>query len=212
MENDLFNSQQIESITFDDIFFDEIGGNTANNVFKANHYAHRKVQIVKAFGVFLKDDMITLKGCISFGKPANNSLCIGVCGKESSNRVYELNRLWLDDSLPKNCESKLIGYALRMLKKEFKKWIIVSYADTAMNHTGAIYRATNFIYTGLSDERKCGDYASIDGKHNRHLVKSDLPNRPRSRKHRYVYFLDKKDEKNLRYKRENFVKSTLDNG
>jgi len=209
--DDLFKTKKPLVISFDDIFFDEIGGNTANNIFKKNHYAHRKVQIIKAFGIFLKDDMITLMGCISFGKPASPSLCVGVCGKDKSSQVYELNRLRLDDSLPRNCESKFIAYALKCLKREFKNWIVVSYADTAHGHSGMIYRASNFIYTGLSDERKCGDYCVEGGGHSRHSVKTDKPNVARSRKHRYVYFLDKKDEKSLIYPRVDFTKQTACN-
>ena len=53
------------------------------------HYAQRKPSISYLFGLY--NDSV-LVGVCSFGKPASNSLCVGVCGKEHSSRVYELNR------------------------------------------------------------------------------------------------------------------------
>ena len=43
------------------------------------------------------------------------NVCLGVCGKSNSERVYELNRLWMSDKCPKNSESRFIGWALRQL-------------------------------------------------------------------------------------------------
>ena len=67
--------------------------------------------------------------------------------------------------------------------------ILISYADTKMNHTGYIYQATNWIYTGKTKERT--DIGFEDGKHSRHYNKGiDYTNRKfRSSKHRYIYFI-----------------------
>ena len=112
------------------------------------HYAQRKPSISFSFGLFIDDN---LEGILTIGKPASNSLCEGVCGANYKDRVYELNRLVVNDGLPKNSLSMFVGTVLRMLKNE--DIIIVSYADEAMNHNGYIYQATNFIYTGKTKER-----------------------------------------------------------
>ena len=204
IEQDLFQSQDGGLIPTSPLqlhFRMITRSDSANKIFIKNHYAHRAVPISFAFGAYKKNQMQTLVGAMSFGKPASPSLCVGACGKENAHRIYELNRLWMSDECPKNSESRFIGWALRILKKIRPDWILVSYADTEQNHSGAIYRATNWIYTGLSDARKCGDYATEGGKHSRHSIKGDLPNVPRSRKHRYFYFFNKEDEKLLKYKK-----------
>lgn len=194
-----------------DLFFRQIiRTDSANRVFVEKHYAHRAVPISVAYGEYKLNSVRTLVGAISFGKPASPSLCVGVCGKENSHRIYELNRLWMSEECPKNSESRFIGWALRVLKKQHPDWILVSYADTGQNHTGAIYRATGWIYTGLSDARECGDYATDGGKHSRHSTRSDKPNVPRTRKHRYVYFLNKTDVSLLKYATVKFNGGTND--
>ena len=62
------------------------------------HYAKRIPSISYAFGLF-KDELV---GILTIGKPASNPLCVGVCGKENSKYVYELNRLCVNDGLEKN--------------------------------------------------------------------------------------------------------------
>lgn len=173
----------------------------ANRLFVENHYAHRAVPISECYGIFIeKDNGIATEcvGAISFGKPASPSLCTGICGKEYSHNVFELNRLWVSDRCPKFTESKFIGWALRMLKIKHPDWIIVSYADSAQNHSGTIYRATNFIYTGKTKPHIEWDNGT--GKHSRHIkCDSSLPSKQRSIKWRYVYFLNPKFKQYLKY-------------
>ena len=129
-------------------------------------------------------------------------LCKGVCGEKYYKSVYELNRLCRIDSFDLPL-SMFVSKCLRMLKKE--NWIIVSYADTAMHHSGYIYQACNFLYTGKSKART--DKYTENGKHARHYDndKQGEYRVVRSAKHRYIYFctadksLKKEWEENLRY-------------
>jgi len=183
------------------LLFRQITSHTSNLVAVESHYAHRAVSVSWAFGAYLNNILL---GIVSFGKPASQNVCSGVCGKENSDRVYELNRLWMSDKCPKNSESRFIGWALRQLKKITPALILVSYADTEQGHIGSVYKATNWIYTGLSDKRSCGDI-SIFGLHSRHAKKLEGAIRiERSRKHRYIYFCDKDDKKLLRWKIEQY--------
>jgi len=161
------------------------------------HYAKRVPSISYSFGLFNNDILI---GILTIGKPASNQLCFGVCGKKYSKYVYELNRLCVNDDLEKNVLSFFVSKSLKLIKENL---IIVSYADKKMNHSGYIYQATNFIYTGATKERT--DIGLEDNKHSRHYDKNiDYSIRKfRSSKHRYIYFLGKMKKEfinNLNYK------------
>lgn len=170
------------------------------------HYAKRIPSISYAFGLFTKDSVLC--GVCTFGKPASPNICIGICGETESAYVYELNRLCVNDGLPKNVLSYFVSKCLNALPP----LIVVSYADTKMNHSGYIYQATNWIYTGATKERT--DIGVCSDKHSRHYDKGIdySSNRVhRSSKHRYVYFTGTKRHKKkwlslLNYKTEDYPK------
>ena len=147
------------------------------------HYSGRVPTISRAFGWYVNGQ---LKAVCTFGKPASNSLCESICGKEYADNVYELNRLCREDDF-KEPLSAFVSACLRRLR--INRWIIVSFSDTAMNHHGYIYQACNFIYTGETKERR--DVFVGEGKHARHYTKKDMDSglmTIRSAKHRYIYF------------------------
>lgn len=144
------------------------------------HYAGRKPQITKAFGWYEGE---TLVAVCTFGKPATPRLCEGICGKEFSQNVYELNRLVRIEEFDGQL-SQFVAGCLRDLRKE--NWIIVSYADSGMSHHGYIYQACNFLYTGCTKQRT-DKY--VAGKHARHAIDDpDGIRQIRTAKYRYVYF------------------------
>jgi len=154
------------------------------------HYAKRLPSISWAFGFFADG---VLEGIITFGKPASPSLCKGVLGVEYESVVYELNRLVINEGLPENTLSYFVSRALKLLPKPL---CIVSYADTAQNHHGYIYQATNWIYTGATKERT--DIGLADNSHSRHYDKNidyKANRKLRSSKHRYIYFVGNKRQK-----------------
>ena len=181
---------------------------------KRLHYAKRIPSISYSFGLYLHKELI---GVITYGSPPSSSLCIGICGEQFKDKVIELNRLCLIDN-DKNNASYLVGNSLKLLPKP---QIVVSYADTSMNHTGYIYQATNFIYTGLSDKRTewriknsnmhsktiCEKYTLQERMNDKD--KFEVVDRPR--KHRYIYFTGNKRDnkkwlKELQYKKEKYPK------
>lgn len=168
------------------------------------HYAHRMPSISWAFGLYENDELI---GVCTYGKPASSNLQKGVCGDYYAPYVQELNRLVLKYNRP-NEASYFVSKALKLLPKPM---IVISYADTAQNHQGVIYQATNFIYTGLSAKRTDWKVKGMEHKHgftiadefrgvqNRSRAMKDKYGddfylQERSRKHRYVYFLGSKVE------------------
>lgn len=149
------------------------------------HYAKRMPPVSHAFGLINSGELV---GIITYGIPANQHLCNGVCGEEKKNLVLELNRLCLLYNR-KNEASMLVGRSLQMLPRPR---IIVSYADTARGHTGFVYQACNFIFTGTTKERT--DPEALDGRHTRHHDGDITKRQKRSAKHRYVYFVGSKNE------------------
>jgi hypothetical protein len=175
--------------------------------FLNKHYAKRIPSISYAFGFYIDN---VLEGVCTFGKPASNPLCIGVCGEHNSAYVYELNRLITNDDLPKNSLSFFVSKCLKMLPP----LIIVSYADKGQNHNGYIYQATNFIYTGLSSKSRDKKIVGSD-KHPRHNniyeKQGEWEYVERTRKHRYIYFTGSKKQnkkwlKELNYKIHKYPK------
>lgn len=152
------------------------------------HYSGRKPVVSKAFGLI--DDGV-LQAVITYGKPASPSVCVGICGKEYSGNVYELNRMCRSEEYRKPL-SHFVSTTLHMLKP--LDWIVVSYSDTAMNHHGYVYQACNFLYTGTSAPH-ADKYVPEGSGHNRHAesfdVRKDEFSVERSIKHRYVYFCTK---------------------
>ena len=151
-----------------------------------------------AFGVFLGDRLL---GAMTFGAGPQNahSLVQGAC----PDHCLAFTRLWLSDELPTNSESKVIGIAIRAIKRNTSVKFLVAYSDPAQGHLGTIYQATNWLYTGLSDAMALVDIGE-GPKHSRtlgfkygthscsyfaaHGVDAKIV--PQMPKHRYMYFLD----------------------
>ena len=169
-----------------------IPNRSAMRIVVERHYLHRKAPCSNAWG--LVDRAGEIQGVVCYGTPSSASLRSGIAGPEHAGNVLELTRLWVDDEVPRNGESYLIGNTLRLNPKE----IIVSYAEISAGHYGAIYQATNFLYTGLSAKRT--DY-HVEGiaKHGQtwgdQFTSAELRAtfgdrfslKPRGRKHRYVF-------------------------
>ncbi len=63
--------------------------------------------------------------------------------------VLALTRLAIAPEVPKNVASFLLGASMRLIDRG--KWpCLVTYADEMQGHTGAIYRATNWEYCGMT--------------------------------------------------------------
>jgi hypothetical protein len=68
------------------------------------------------------------------------------CWKE----VLSLSRLACRPDSPKNAASFLIANSIKLIQKDGRFSSLVTYADTRMGHTGAIYKATNWTYVGMT--------------------------------------------------------------
>lgn len=173
-----------------------VDSKTANALVVEHHYLHRRASTMYAWGLFEKE---VLRGVIIYGKPASPAPCKGVCGPEEASHVIELTRLWCADDVVRNSESWLIGSTLKMLPTEFD--IIISYAELDAGHTGLVYRASNWLFTGKSSKHIDWVLDGEAGKHVRHRLDEvggikkakevygeRLQPIDRPRKNRYVFF------------------------
>jgi hypothetical protein len=129
----------------EDYYVKPIPRKDALRIVVEKHYLHRECSALYQYGLFDKEN--ELKGVCIFGVPASVPLVEGLFGIEERNNIIELSRLFVDESVPKNGESFLITQSISQCPIP----IIVSFADSGMDHTGIIYQATNWLYTGMSE-------------------------------------------------------------
>ncbi len=170
------------------------------------HYAKRCPSVSFAFGLYRKNEN-NLLGICTFGNAIPMQMRRGVCGIDYSDFVYELNRVCLEEGMPKNTASFLVSKSLRLLPRPK---IIVSYSDMAQSHHGYIYQACNFIYTGKAHTQKDVKIRGREHLHSRTIMDEfgrvrnrvkllkekygdDFYYEQRPVKHRYVYFCGEND-------------------
>ncbi len=138
--------KKMAELQLSDLHIKPVDRAVAMDLVVREHYLHREPTFQCAFGLCLGDVVL---GVIIFGRPVSFTLCKGICGPNESGHVIEITRLWVNDLVPKNGESFLIGGSLRLLRARNSPFdIVVSFADTSAGHLGRVYQATNFLYTG----------------------------------------------------------------
>jgi adenine modification enzyme len=175
----------------------------------ARHYSRRVVNNSYVhLGVFVAGALV---GALQLGYALNPARASKVVANTSSVQHIELNRMWLDDSAPRNSESRALSYTIKYLKRAcpYAEWL-QSYADERCGRWGVVYQAANFMYLGshktefyeldgqtyhsmlLTAHRKCGQ-RGLHLKSNLHrAVKRSL------RQFRYIYFLKPAARKRLK--------------
>jgi hypothetical protein len=171
------------------------------------HYLKRKTSFSYSFGLF-KDSILV--GVLTFGNAIPMTMKKSLFGQEYMDLVYELNRLCTNDDLDKNSNSFFISQAFKLIPKPM---VIVSYADKSVGHTGYIYQATNFMFTGESHTQLDWKLKGFEHLHSRTLMDEfafqpdrvkklkekygdNLYQVKREAKYRYVYILADKRLKN----------------
>jgi len=114
------------------------------------HYARRKPMFQFAYGLI--DELGNIQGVVVYGRPpVQIEKSVFINKIDCSYKVYELTRLIVQTE-HKNASSFLIANSLKLLPKNN---IVVSYADSNMNHCGIVYQSTNWIYTGANKAHDC---------------------------------------------------------
>lgn len=77
-------------------------------------------------------------------------------------KVLSLSRLVVAPCVPKNGASFLLGESIRLIRQDGRFECLVTYSDEWRGHTGAIYRATNWEYLGMTGKEST--FVTADGR------------------------------------------------
>ncbi len=189
-------------------FVKEIDRTIANDVVVKNHYSKKYYAATYIhLGVFIDKKMV---GVLQYGYAMNPASCGSVVSGTEMDEYLELNRMWLDDIAPRNSESKAISYSIKYIKRKYPKikWI-QSFADERCGKFGIVYQAANFKYYG----EHSAVFWTLDGViyHNSLMTRDpslsksaatiqagkDRATSETLRQFRYIYFIDKREEKKV---------------
>ncbi len=113
---------------------------------ETHHYSKNINGCIADYCYALFTDSGLMVGAMFFGRMAMANQWKRFSDIESN--VIELRRLCCVDDTPKNTESYFIAKALKLLSKDWRKGLVVSYADKEYGHSGIIYQASNFEMIG----------------------------------------------------------------
>ena len=124
---------------------------TARILVEKFHYSKGATNTaVYTHGLFLKGEDFFDVQCLGVAwwlPPTKNAAIATFDGQWR--KVLSLTRLAINPNVPKNAASFLLSKSMKLIDRE--KWhCLVTYADTWRGHTGAIYKATNWEYMGLT--------------------------------------------------------------
>jgi hypothetical protein len=142
---DLFDDLIISSCEVKDIF----------DFVRLNHYSHSCPKDGLSSHCFAATVDRMLVGAAVFGYKAGNAEAASIFKEpyNTSDDCRELTRLVMSNVMPRNSETHFIGWCLKYLKYSGILGLL-SYADPEHDHNGTIYRASNWLYTGMSHPSK----------------------------------------------------------
>jgi len=118
---------------------------TASHLIKAHHYS-RSCALTSVYAHGLFKDGVLLGACLWM--PPTKVAAKTV--HENWRRVLTLSRLAIVPDTPRNAASYFLSRSVRLIREEGKWECLITYADTWQGHTGAIYRACNWEYLGMT--------------------------------------------------------------
>lgn len=123
--------------------------NQAKSFVEEWHYAHGAGNVAQfKYGLFYKGDPYTLHG-VALWNPPPIGAAKAHCLNNYHQGVLSLTRFCTRDDRPENAGSFLISKSIKSMNKS-RYNMLLTYADTAENHNGGLYRASNWTYKGMS--------------------------------------------------------------
>jgi hypothetical protein len=142
-----------------EIRIDRISMALADSYSIEKHYLHRTAKNSKlALGIFARGE---LHGIMIWGLPVAK-----IKGQHGDTYTQiELRRMFCDQTLGKNSESRCLAIASRIIKRLLPQTkLLVAYSDLSHGHKGGIYKAAGWIFAGRIAADKDGGWS----KHPRH--------------------------------------------
>ncbi len=125
--------------------------------------------------------------------------------------TWEMARLFISDRVPQNGESWLISQSVKYIKKNHRDVIsLVTYADPSQGHMGTVYRASNWVPDGQTDEGRSTPRfdlrdrvtGKLYGRRSHVPAGADTVRAPRVSKHRFIYRMFTASPVNMIYFKE----------
>lgn len=104
---------------------------------------------VYVHGLYHKENLFDCLG-VAWWIPPTKSCAINTYPDGDWQKVLSLSRLVVSPEVPQNGASFLLGQSLKLIRSDRRFECLVTYADEMQGHTGAIYKATNWEYLGLT--------------------------------------------------------------
>ena len=205
-EPTLFGHNDVIGFGDESSFVKEITRDKANYIIKKNHYSKKFYSASYIhLGIFINNELL---GVLQYGYAMNPASQESVVKNTGIKEYLELNRMWLDDKAGRNSESKAISYSIKYIKRKYPavKWI-QSFADERCGCFGIVYQAANFKYYGEHESI----FWTLDDEiyHNSLMTRrpelsksaailqegKDRATSGKLRQFRYIYFIDKRCEK-----------------
>jgi len=148
----MINDPNIDKLKKEDWVVRPISLSTARKLVEKYHYAKSATNTgVYTHGLFKKEECFFEQWClgVAWWLPPTKNAAIATYPEGDWKKVLSLTRLVIAEGVPKNACSFLLSKSMKMI--DSSKWkCLVTYADTWQNHTGGIYKATNWEYMGLT--------------------------------------------------------------
>ena len=124
----------------------------AQTLVAREHYARGSLKsFVYRHGLYRVEEWpMIVRGC-ALWIPPTRTAALASFRDLDPDRVLVLHRLAVEADVPTNGASFLMGRSIRLIEEDGRFDGLVTYADERVGHTGAIYRATNWRYVGLTD-------------------------------------------------------------
>lgn len=133
-------------VTGKNYYVKEVPRKTTDPIVKRLHYSGKVVSNSKlSLGVFDKNND-NIVGVLQFGYPTNGYKTSSKF--HNSERMYELNRMVMEDEEPRNSESQAISLSIKYLKRFTDIDFILSFSDGKEDNFGYIYQSSNWQYWG----------------------------------------------------------------
>ena len=144
-----FQGMDCEQLSKHDYCIVSVGVSVARELVVKHHYAKGGSNTATfSHGLFRHKDLLTCLGVAWWIPPTKDAAEATWDG--DFREVLTLSRLVIAPGVPGNAASFLIARSVRLIAQDGRFRCLITYADEWQGHTGAIYRATNWEYLGLT--------------------------------------------------------------
>jgi hypothetical protein len=197
----------------------EIEKNLAIDFVQERHYSKVMPRLTKHWlGCYLEEELV---GVVTLGWGTQPLQTIKKLFPQlKSEDYYEIGKMCMDDSMPRNSESQMLAQVVRWMKNNLpEKKFLYTWADGIVGKAGYVYQASNFYYGGFiwtdiyisptgekihprSSKELLKENAEFVGKEKLFWMTPDFMavkgiRRIRGKQFRYIFPLNKKSKKIL---------------